>query len=58
MIKRNLACLLLAAPLLFAVGCGSGGPTNIVDDTNAEQIAEYEAALAEADAMTEGYEGE
>ncbi|EMB16098.1 hypothetical protein RE6C_03122 [Rhodopirellula europaea 6C] len=44
---------LFVAPL----GCDSGSNSNIVDNTDAEKLAEYEAALAEADAMSEGYEG-
>ncbi|KLU03211.1 hypothetical protein RISK_004523 [Rhodopirellula islandica] len=41
---------------LAPLGCDSGN-SNIVDNSDAEKIAEYEAALAEADAITEGYEG-
>ncbi|WP_233215121.1 hypothetical protein [Rhodopirellula bahusiensis] len=52
MMTLAMLCLLVA-PL----GCGSGSNSNIVDNTDAEKLAEYEAALAEADAMSEGYEG-
>ncbi len=38
---------------LFLVGCGSSGPTNIMDNADQTALAEYEAALAEADKMAE-----
>ncbi|MCC9644096.1 hypothetical protein LOC71_17575 [Rhodopirellula sp. JC740] len=38
-------------------GCGSEGTSNVAGDADAKALADYEAALAEADAMTEGYEG-
>lgn len=47
----------LALAGLFA-GCGSEGTSNVASDADAQALADYEAALAEADAMTEGYEGE
>ncbi|EKK02854.1 MAG TPA: hypothetical protein DDX19_04185 [Rhodopirellula baltica] len=52
MLTFGMLCLLVA-PL----GCDSGSNSNIVDNSDAEKLAEYEAALAEADAMSEGYEG-
>lgn len=35
---------------LFLVGCGEG-PTNVVDPSDSEAIAAYEAAIAEGDKM-------
>ena len=36
---------------LFLVGCGETGSTNVVGDADAAALAEYEAAMAEADKM-------
>ncbi len=41
----------MIACCLFLLGCGSSGPSNIVDNADATAIADYEAALAEAEAM-------
>ena len=41
----------ILASCLFLVGCGSSGPSNIVDDADKTALAEYEAALADADKM-------
>jgi hypothetical protein len=40
--------------LLFCVvllGCGSSSPSNIVENADEKALAEYEAAIAEADKM-------
>ncbi len=42
--------------MIFA-GCNSQSTSNIVDGADDEKLAAYEKALAEADAMSEGYEG-
>ncbi|MCC9600023.1 hypothetical protein LOC67_05570 [Stieleria sp. JC731] len=42
--------LLLCGCLVFAAGCSSE-PTNVVGDADAQALADYEAALAEADNM-------
>ena len=42
---------LIIASCLFLVGCGSSDPSNIMDDPDQAALAEYEAALAEADQM-------
>ncbi len=39
-----VSCLLLA-------GCGDGGPKNIAENADQKALAEYEAAMAEADKM-------
>ncbi|TWU40929.1 hypothetical protein [Novipirellula artificiosorum] len=39
---------------LFFVGCGGSGPTNVVGDADQQALDDYEAALAEADAMAAG----
>ncbi len=36
---------------LFLIGCGEAGTTNVVGDADAAAIAEYEAAIAEADKL-------
>ncbi len=41
----------ILASCLFLVGCGSSGPSNIMEDADQAALAEYEAALAEADKM-------
>lgn len=43
---------MMLACCLFFIGCGDSGPTNIVDSADQKALDEYEAALAEADAMT------
>ncbi len=42
----------LASCLLLA-GCGPARPTNVLDTSNQKAMAEYEAALAEADEMVQ-----
>ncbi|WDQ18339.1 hypothetical protein [Rhodopirellula sp. P2] len=54
--KNWMLTLGLFGLFLAPLGCDSGN-SNIVDNSDAEKIAEYEAALAEADAVSEGYEG-
>ena len=39
---------------LFVLGCGKSGPSNVMDNSNQKALAEYEAALAEADALAAG----
>ncbi|MEM9369434.1 MAG: hypothetical protein AAGD07_25955 [Planctomycetota bacterium] len=52
------SCLLVASLLLLSVGCGDGSGTSSIDTSDSDALAAYEEALAEADAMTEGYEGD
>ena len=50
---RLITCFLLFSGCVFVAGCGPSGPTNIMDSTNEAALAEYEAALADADRMAE-----
>ncbi len=44
----------MIACCLFLLGCGKSGPNNIMDTSDQKALAEYEAALAEADALAAG----
>ncbi|TWU19479.1 hypothetical protein [Allorhodopirellula heiligendammensis] len=54
--KLTFSIGLLCVSIILG-GCDSQGTSNIVDGAEDAKIAEYEKALAEADAMSEGYEG-
>jgi len=47
----------MIACCLFLLGCGSSGPSNIMDNADQTALAEYEAALADADRMAAEDEG-
>ena len=48
--KITLSSFLLIACLgIFVVGCGSGEPRRSTDGADAQAIADYEAAVAEAE---------
>jgi uncharacterized lipoprotein YajG len=48
----NMRYWMLASCLLLA-GCGPAKPSNVLDTSDQKAMAEYEAALAEADKLTE-----
>ena len=52
-------CLVLSLFMLGCItGCGSSGPTNVMENADEQAIADYKAAIAEEQAMTAADEEE